>query len=812
MLINDKILYLGIRHHGPGSTASMLKALVDFQPEILLVEGPQEAEPLLEHLHNEQLQPPVAQLIYAGDDYRDSVFYPFTEFSPEWQAMHFARRNNLPLRFIDLPQTHSLALARQARQEAAAAAEAAEQEMAQQQKSAEALDESTASQNEVEADAPAAEALTDENDGSEQDSEPSIDSLALSGDPLDALAAAAGFSDGERWWEHVVEQHSQGAEVFAAIADAMGALRAEASAQKLSDREARREAWMRSMVRKAEKEGFQRIAVICGAWHVPALVRKVAVKDDNALIKGLPKIKLSATWIPWTYDRISYRSGYGAGVDAPGWYEHIWRYAVREGENGAPVRDGISASWLARAARELREQGFDVAPSSVIEAVRMADTLAALREKPQPSLDEMNETIQTLFCFGDAAPLALLQRKLLVGDRIGTVPENLPKTPLQADLQAQQKSLRLKVSTVEEDLELDLRKDNGKLRSALFHRLNLLGVKWARLVSDRSGKGTFKEIWRLQWQPEFELNLIEQSLWGNNIATAAMGYALEQLRNASKLSDITAWVDRLLLADLPDAIQDAIIFLQQQAATVNDVDQLMAALPRLVNIVRYGDVRGADTSILHHVIEGFCARINIGLVYQCRNVDEDAAKAHAKLIADVSDALKLYADAERLSEWWRELSRLARQTEVNGVILGRCYRLLLGADQISGEDAANALSFALSAAEEPAHAAAWIEGLLEGSGLLLIHDDRLWTVLDAYLCALPEERFMLLLPLLRRTFSSFADGERANLKRKSRSATATAAGIIADPDFDYSRVNAMLPLLETLLGLGANNDTENSSS
>ena len=39
-----------------------------------------------------------------------------------------------------------------------------------------------------------------------------------------------------------------------------------------------------------------------------------------------------ATWIPWTYDRLSMWSGYGAGVHSPGWYlgtSPTWRTGKR---------------------------------------------------------------------------------------------------------------------------------------------------------------------------------------------------------------------------------------------------------------------------------------------------------------------------------------------------------------------------------------------------------------------------------------------------------------------------------------------------
>ena len=144
------------------------------------------------------------------------------------------------------------------------------------------------------------------------------------------LAEEAGYSDGERWWEHMVETRGDSGDLFTAILEAMTAVREEMPASG-NPIEAKREAYMRKTIRAAEKEGFERIAVVCGAWHAPALSQMPAVKEDTALLKGLPKKKVQATWIPWTYGRLSYSSGYGAGIESPGWYHHLWNSKIGYG-------------------------------------------------------------------------------------------------------------------------------------------------------------------------------------------------------------------------------------------------------------------------------------------------------------------------------------------------------------------------------------------------------------------------------------------------------------------------------------------------
>src|SRR5262249_10775918 len=156
--------------------------------------------------------------------------------------------------------------------------------------------------------------------------------------------------------------------------------------------------------RAAQKEGFERIAVVCGAWHAPALAQMPAQKQDETLLKGLPKVKVEASWVPWTHGRLSFASGYGAGVESPGWYQHLFT---------AP--DRVAIRWMSRVARLLRGEDLDASSAQVIEAVRLAEALAALRGRPLAGLPELNESAQAVLCFGAAEPMRLIHRKLVVG-------------------------------------------------------------------------------------------------------------------------------------------------------------------------------------------------------------------------------------------------------------------------------------------------------------------------------------------------------------------------------------------------------------
>jgi hypothetical protein len=750
----------GIRHHGPGSARSLRAALQQLQPDCVLVEGPPDADALIPLLAHPNMQPPVALLLYMPDQPRQAVYYPFALFSPEWQALSYALAQGITARFMDLPQACQLGEMRQGIE-----------------------DEDKPSQH-------------DDIGENHESSNPQPLTPNPRADPLGWLAQAAGYSDGERWWEQMVEHRRDGSEIFAAILEAMAALRAELPPDP-HPREAQREAYMRQSIRAAQAEGYQRIAVVCGAWHAPALTDLAGTKADTALLKGLPKVKLQATWVPWTHGRLAYGSGYGAGIESPGWYEHLW-HATSAGYTPTEV----AARWLVRVARLLREQDFDVSSAHVIEAVRLAEALAALRDRPLPGLAELNEAVQAVFCGGSVLPMRLVHEQLIVGETLGAVPAETPLAPLQQDLAREQKRLRLPASASWRDYDLDLRKPTDLERSHLLHRLNLLAIPWGKLQRSNGGKGTFHELWRVQWQPELAVTLIEAGIWGNTIADAATARACADAETAADLPALTRLVDQVLLADLPAAIDAVMARLHDRAALASDVGVLMEALPPLANVQRYGNVRRTDTAAVAHVIDGLVSRIGVGLPAACAALDDDAAQAMFERVLAVNSALALLQHTDYTATWQAALQRVCDLRGVHGLVGGRACRMLLDTGTLSADEGARRLSLALSAASGPPEAGAWIEGLLRDSGALLVHDTLLWQIIDGWLHDLPAALFLPTLPLLRRTFATFQPAERRMLGERARTGAATlSVSERANQRFDVARAKATLPLLTQLLGL-----------
>ena len=754
--MDERLHLLGIRHHGPGSAALLRQALDALNPACVLIEGPPEADSLIPYAAEVGMEPPVALLLYASEDSSAASFFPFAEFSPEWLALRWALDRRRPARFIDWPAGVSLALSRQ-------------------------------------------------EEGENPDA-------VRASDPLDLLAEAAGYEDGEAFWNALIEQSGgQSGEagkhalsVFAAIEEAMTAARAHefefgAISEADSTRHLRREAFMRTHIRHALKEFEGNIAVVCGAWHLSALRAPSKIADDKALVKDLPRLKVEATWVPWTDSRLSFRSGYGAGVLSPGWYRHLWSlYAASE----TPTPEHFAAVWQAKTTALLRGEGYPAPTASAIEAARLALGLAAVRGIQLPGLAEMREASLATLCYGDTVALSLIERKLYVGERVGEIDERVPQMPLARDLALWQKRTRLKPEDIDQELRVDLRTDAGLLKSTLLHRLVHIQVPWGRLVDAETGRGTFREVWMLRWIPELSVALAEALIHGVTIEQAAGNWILERAQASSSVTELAEMIRGALVADLSDAATQCIERLQAAAIHASDITDLMKAIAPLVRVLRYGTARKLPENALRALILAMSIEVNAGVRVGSHSLDREAASARVDAMRGYDEALGLFADKTLSHTWRHQLALMVEDDQVAAPIAGLSLRRLH--DLRAWELPAVAAAFSRhTSGQEFESAGAFLESFLSGGSEIILQDRSLLQLVDAWLCELREEDFIESLPMLRRSFAGFDAVARRRLIEtiakgaQQDSQAAAAQGIEDDGPFAEA-----LPLLYRILGIG----------
>ncbi len=762
----------GIRHHGPGSAKSMLQALRALEPDIVLIEGPPDGDALISFVANEGLKPPVSLLVYNPKNLQEAAYYPFASFSPEWQAMAFALQKEIPARFIDLPRSLAFTLDRK------------EKENKQ------------------------LSILKPISPAEESELPPEV-VAQVSRDPFGYLAKLAGYNDSERWWEVMFESSNNADAIFPEIIEMIDALR-QSKGSEDSAREQMREAHMRQGIRKAEKEGFEKIAVICGAWHSPALhhLDRYKVSQDKAILRGIKKTSTKATWVPWTYDQLSTQSGYGAGVLSPAWYQLLFHRPK-----------DVLIRWMTKVARLFRKEDMDSSSAHVIEAVRLAETLATLRGLAVAGMEEMEEAAVTIFCQGNTEQMQIIEQKLVIGNVMGKVPPEVPVIPLQQDLDKQVKSARLtKYRKTSEALWLkatatnarggiDLREEADRAKSHLLHRLNVLQINWGKVKKgSKRDLGGFKEYWKLQWKPGFAISIIEAGRWGNTVENAATSYLLSDLKNLRELPQLTQRIEAALNANLSSTIGPLIQQIEDVSALTKDVYHLMNALPPLINALRYGSSREVEMSALQKVVDLMIPRICVALPNACVSLDEDASRDIFDKILQTNHSISLLEQAEHHDRWNQLLHSLSRMNQVHPLLRGASTRILFDKALIDTQIAAIQMNYALSRGNDSEKAAHWVEGFLHGSGLLLIHHPGLWQILDEWVADLAAEVFQDILPLLRRTFAEFSGPERAKMLELTQREKKVEIGQTDAKAYDEQRAKGVLPIVQLLLGHSSSPD------
>ena len=552
---------------------------------------------------------------------------------------------------------------------------------------------------------------------------------------------------------------------------------------------------MRLAIRTALAGGAT-VAVVCGAWHVPALdPESTTAASDRSIVRQASaarttRSKAAVAWVPWTDRRLQRRSGYAAGVATPGWYRHVFHH---------PGPPGV-ARFFVDAAAALRSHGLAASPDHLIAASRLADALAAMRGRPRSGLAEVLDAASAVLSMSADETVAGVIDELTVGGATGDVPPEAPQVPLARDVRTAQKAARLVPRGERRQVVLDLRTPAGLRRSHLLHRLGILGVEWGTLEEGRGSRSTFGETWSLAWDPAMSVRLVECASYGTTLVDAATALVVEQAAAATRLAHAASLVTNALLADLPDGARAAAAALGTLAATAPDVADLIDALVPLASALRYGDVRGSDSVALATVVDEVVMRVIAGLELACRHLDDDAAAAMIERLSGLQGALAMLDHAARHDDLPAALAKVADGRGVHGLVRGRATRLLHDAGSWDADAVSQRVGRALTPGTPAAEGARFVEGFLAGSGTVLVHDAGLLGIVDTWISTMPNDVFVDTVALLRRTFGAFEPAERRQLgvlvTTRQRDQVSTFGS-----DIDDERAAAGIATVRLMLGL-----------
>lgn len=767
MADKKKANIFGIRHLSPAGAFYVREFLDRIKPELVLIEGPSDFDDMLMPLTAPKVKPPVAIMAYTKEAPVRTILYPFAVYSPEYQAALWARENHCPCRFMDLPSGVILAL------------EEAEREEELQRMAARFEEEEN---EEPEA---ASEHAQEEEESEESDEEPALPDL------YERLDRVSGEDSHETFWEHVLEQaeneeaYRKGAALFgenirslsenpcgdsAESLGGQGAKKRTSAKETLTARTNRnhlREAYMKRKIQEAVDSGIspEKIAAITGAYHVKGLEEGKALTDKE--IKALPCMESLQTLMPYSYYRLSMRAGYGAGNQAPAYYELLWKGFCRNRPEYAVYQ------YVIRMAAFLRKSGNPVSTASVIESVRLSAALSQLHGYQIPSLRDLRDGATTCIGHGEFSQIALGAADTETGTKIGSLPEGMSQTSIQNDFYQKLEELRLtKYRTViAQDLPLDLReKLNVKSRKSAFmdlnrsfflHQLRILGINFAKQIHSSQEKATWAEYWQLQWSPESEIQLVESVLKGDTVEQAASFVLKEQAESSEKISQVAHMIEEAYCCGMPKAAQYGTETLQGMAVEAASIEEIGQAAESLSLSVSYGDIRHQDARPLIPVLEQLFLRACLILPESC-SCDDDGAK---NVIVGIEALNRLVRDQDFIDEerWIAALMEVARRDDLNTKLSGLAAAVLLEWGRLDNETLGTEVERRLSRGMPAELGAGWFEGLAMKNHFALIARMSLWEKLSEYIDTLDDEDFKRAVVFLRRAFADFTSGEKDSI-------------------------------------------------
>lgn len=704
--------FFGIRHLSPAGAYYLRKYLDEKQPKLVLIEGPSDFDDMLSDMVRRETKPPIAVLAYTKEAPVKTILYPFAEYSPEYQAVCYCHEKKIECHFIDLPSEVFLAIP---------------------------------------------ERSMDSTEGEE------------AGIRIYRLLDEKSKEDGhETFWERVIE-HVKDAHAYHGGANSFGENLRELTAGEEADwaETTLREAYMRREIRAAVERGVapEDIVVVTGSYHVEGLKGWQEDADD---LSGMPRKAASHTLMPYSYYRLSSRSGYGAGNKAPAYYSLLWEGLLREDPQYA------SLSYLSEIAAYQRENGNPVSSASVIEAVRLANALAQLRGGAVPALRDLRDAALTCLGEGSLSAISLATAHTEIGIRIGTLPDGVSRTSIQEDFYRQLKDLKLEKyrSLTAQDLILDLR-ENRRVssekaafldlhRSFFLHRLRVLHISFAASKSVSQDNATWSEQWTARWTPEAEIELVEASLLGDTVAGAASFAMKEKVENAANMSTIAEVIEDAFACGMEAAANYATAALQKMAVDAatgaSSVKDLADTAYRISVVIQYGTIRRVDPAPLVPILQQLYYRSLLTLPDAC--VCDDEAGKSVVLSMEQLNGVALAHDFLDNEEWLGVLKGIAERDDLNTKLSGFAAAILLERGKMSSNELKVEVARRLSKGIPADLGAGWFEGLSMKNQYALITRLSLWESLDEYLEALDDDEFKRALVFLRRAFADFSPAQK----------------------------------------------------
>lgn len=793
---DKKRFYFPIRHHSPVCAYHLMRVIESYAPDCILIEGPDNANDLLEDINDPDTEAPLAIYYSFRDkngllgekrgDYR--CYYPFLDYSPELVALREAARRGIKCAFIDLPYEEILL---------------AEKE---------------------------GEGLRKEDDRSSYNDDRYLSENSY----IKKLVENTGLRSFDEFWEHYFEIHGlkAGTDEFLKNMLCYCVLsRASSDRQTLlEDGCLARETHMRDIILKKSFE-HKRILIVTGGFHVAGLV-----KPDNWITNGeldllmdnadmvfdartgqgsffdekkpvIPDVFLNDNielkrhtidekdkgvyLMSYSMEACDRLNGYASGMPHPMFYQRIWEgivnsssddelgeedYGILSGtgvydskEFPCNIYDQVILRYLVDVGKKVRRKEAYPSTYDEICALNMCSNLAGLRDKCCPGVYELIDSVLSNYVKGEYnlatdRPMRTL-RKELTGKKIGRLNESAKLPPLCNDFEKMCHAYRLDVhSSTKKELTLSVfsTKKHREI-SSFFYRMEYLDTNFAarkkganlRLRKDRN---LIREIWEYKYNPDVMSALVDASVYGGTLKEACSGLVEKRLfmeTDASKVSELVIGMFEMGLEIQSKRVADRLLAVIQADS---NFFALAKAFSNITMLMDLSELYSSDME-LAPIREVLVTKL-LSMLIHMTGVKEES-------VGEMLDALKeLYGVL--LDKRYEEdklyyidvIKKMIKADDIHPSILGACQGILYAYAEIDKREITISMEGYLSGSgDRMLHAADHIRGVFYMARDILFVDDSILNMLDEYVGNTDYDTFIRMLPQLRLAFSYFTPVE-----------------------------------------------------
>ena len=745
------VLYYPVRHHSPVCAWHLEHTVRRYRPELILVEGPENANDLIPILASPDTKAPVA-LYYsyrddagllsggeetqAGDAPQESAscYYLFLDQSPELAALRLAEELGVPARFMDLPYGEILA--------------------------------ATCSGSGLRA---------------ERDTVSYISDRYLSPDLLwKRVCEKTGTRDFEEFWERYYECRGflLSTEEFVRQMNAWCLLARDNTPREemLADGCLARERHMARRIREAGEQ-YDRVLVIAGGFHIWGLLHPEPAKEDGG--PQIPADRQAVYPVRYSEPAADALSGYASGMPAPAFYRKVWQQLHREGTSPAQAWDNAVLDTIVRCGRRLRAGGETISAYDEKCALEQARGLAALRRKAAPGLYELQDGVLSCFVKGEAGlagcgPLRLL-RQIVTGARVGALCRSDLVPPLVQDFAVQCRKYRLRQdSAARQEVTLEIfTRERHRAASRFLHQTVFLGCGYARRdkgpdLLRGTGRNLLREHWSCQWSAAVESALVECSVLGSTVTEAAGRHLRRCLSDAARAEEGARLLVQGFLMGIGDIADAMASRVDELLLTDGDFSSLCGACAALSSLEAWRTQYGEESSYDYSAMLRRCFARLLQMLPSMGAVDDRSVEEIQHSCQLLYHVTGWPAFADLRSGLLEALEELTRQQPVHPGLHGTALGLLYGgAPEKRALAVETAAGYLRGTRDRKMQAASFLQGLFLTARDLLLTDGVQLEAVDELLCELSDEDFLALLPQLRLAFSYFTPTETARIGRQA---------------------------------------------